>query len=269
MRHKTQDQVPRGGFGGSVMTTSEDALIRDGESLEVPSQPTEPRTRRLVLVSSTQVDPVPQRRTVSGPRHRRRKIQWEGSDSRPPTVAGGPIHHDLTLIDSSDEDAPFTVPRAAFPARPSRRVVLVPGSVEATPQSIQDRGGVETLNTQSDIFSCAGAREGARVAAVPESFGRWSTIPASRSAFHARSVELPQPRISNSARFAVLGEDTDDDETQSVGAVSHVGSNDTGSQGRADDEAESTLETVRQVKLKVPTRKMIIQQWGTSRRVVS
>ena len=179
-------------FGGSVMTTSEDALIRDGESLEVPSQPTEPRTRRLVLVSSTQVDPVPQRRTVSGPRRRRRRIQWEGSDSRPPTVAGGPIHHDLTLIHSSDEDAPFTVPRAAFPARPSRRVVLVPGSVEATPQSIQDRGGVETLNTQSDIFSCAGAREGARVAAVPESFGRWSTIPASRSAFHARSVELPQ-----------------------------------------------------------------------------
>ena len=38
---------------------TEDALIRDGESPGVPSQPTEPRTRRLVLVSSTRVDPVP------------------------------------------------------------------------------------------------------------------------------------------------------------------------------------------------------------------
>ena len=55
-------------------------------------------------------------------------------------MVGAAIHHDLTLIDSSD-GAPFTVPRpATAPARPSRRLVLVPGSVDATPQSIQDRG---------------------------------------------------------------------------------------------------------------------------------
>ena len=43
-------------------------------------------------------------------------------------------------IDSSDDDAPFTVPRLAPAlARPSRRLVLVPESVDATPQSIQDR----------------------------------------------------------------------------------------------------------------------------------
>ena len=78
--------------------------------------------------------------------------------------------------------------------------------------------------------------------AVAESFGRWLTITASPSAFHARGVELPQLRISNSGRFALLGEDMDDDETQSVGAVSHVGSNDdTARKGEADDEAESTF----------------------------
>ena len=97
------------------------------------------------------------------------------------------------------------------------------------------------------------------MAAVAESFGRWSTILASPSAFHARGVELPQPQISNSGRFAVLGEDTDDDETQSVGAVSPKPSL-----------LSVMIETLRQVKLKVPTRKMIIQQWGggASSRVV-
>ena len=39
----------------------------------------------------------------------------------------------LTLIDSSDEDTPFVVPR------PSRRLALVPESADVTPQSIQDR----------------------------------------------------------------------------------------------------------------------------------
>ena len=48
---------------------------------------------------------------------------------------------DLTLVDSSDDDAPFVV--SAAPARPSRRLVLVPESVDATPQSIQDREWVE------------------------------------------------------------------------------------------------------------------------------
>ena len=68
----------------------------------------------------------------------------------------GAIFHDLTLIDSSDDDAPFTVPgSAASPARPSRRLVLVPGSVDATPQSIKDgewdRGSVETPNIQATV----------------------------------------------------------------------------------------------------------------------
>ena len=52
-----------------------------------------------------------------------RRVRSEGSD---------PGH--LTLIDSSDEDAPFVVP-----ARPSRILVLVPESADATPQSIQDQ----------------------------------------------------------------------------------------------------------------------------------
>ena len=114
---------------------SEDALIRNGESLEVPSQPTEPRTRRLVLVSSTQVDPVPPTvpDSVDGPRRRRRRVRSEGSDFELPAVVGGAIHLVLTLIDSSDNDTPFIVPSsAAARARPSRRLVLVPGSAEAT-----------------------------------------------------------------------------------------------------------------------------------------
>ena len=69
---------------------------------------------------------------------------------------GGAIYHDLTLIDSSDDDAPFVIPgSAASPAGPSRRLVLVPGSVDATPQSIQDRewdrGSVETPNIQATV----------------------------------------------------------------------------------------------------------------------
>ena len=141
-------------------------------------------------------------------------------------MVGGAIHHDLTLSDSSDDDAPFTVLRsAAAPARPSRRLVLVPGSVEATPQSIQDRGGVETPNTQSDIVPCSGLRDGVRVA-VADSFGGLSTIPSTPSALHAGGVELPQPPITNYGRFVVLSEDTDDDETPSVG--SHVGVSDAG-----------------------------------------
>ena len=137
---------------------SEDALTREGESPEEPrlAEPTEPRSRLLVLVSSTQVDPVPPTvpDSVDGPHRRRRRVRSEGSDLGPPAVVGGAIHHNLTLIDSSDDDAPFVVSRsAASPARPSRRLVLVPESVDASPQSIQDRewdrGGVETPNTQA------------------------------------------------------------------------------------------------------------------------
>ena len=127
---------------------SEDALVRDGESPGVPRQqfgrftalaePTEPPRRRLVLVSSTQVDPVPSTvpDSVDSPSRRRRRVRHRGH----PTVEEGAIYHDLTLIDSSDDDAPFVIPGSAVsPARPTRRVVLVPGSVDATPQSIQDR----------------------------------------------------------------------------------------------------------------------------------
>ena len=64
---------------------------------------------------------------------------------------------------------------------------------------------METPNTQ----------DGARVVVRAESFGGLSTIPATPSAFHARGVQ-PQP-ITNYGRFAVLSEDTDDDETPSVG----------------------------------------------------
>ena len=59
------------------------------------------------------------------------------------------IHHDLTLIDSSDDDAPFSVP-APIHARFSRRLVLVPESVDATPQSIQDRDWIAEYPTGPD-----------------------------------------------------------------------------------------------------------------------
>ena len=93
-------------------------------------------------------------RQVPGPR-RRQRIRGEGSDL-------GPVH-DLTLIDSSDDDATFVVPRrsaasvergpetegesqAAFSQaeniqpmrRLGRRLVLVPQST-GTPRSVQDR----------------------------------------------------------------------------------------------------------------------------------
>ena len=94
---------------------SEDAFVRDGER-------TAPR-RRLVLVLSTQVDPVPLTvpDSVDSPSRRRRRVPHsEGSHRGHPAVEEGAIHHDLTL-DSSDDDAPFTVPgSAASPARPSR-----------------------------------------------------------------------------------------------------------------------------------------------------
>ena len=84
-----------------------------------------------------------------GPRRRRRRLRSEGSDRGCPGGVGAAIHHDLTLIDSSDDDAPFTVP-AAPRARPSRRLVLVPASVDATPQSIQDREWIAEHATGPD-----------------------------------------------------------------------------------------------------------------------
>ena len=68
-----------------------------------------------------------------GPHHRRRRVCSDGSESGFP---GAVVHHDLTLIDSSDDDAPFTAPRPAAFARPSHRLVLVPESA----------GGHSTVN---------------------------------------------------------------------------------------------------------------------------
>ena len=77
------------------------------------------------------------------PTRRSARLQSMGCRGSP-GVVGAAIYHDLTLIDSSDDNAPFSVPRpAAAPARPSRRLVLVPGSVDTTPQSTQDRETAE------------------------------------------------------------------------------------------------------------------------------
>ena len=84
-----------------------------------------------------------------GPHRRRRRVCSEGPDVGPSGVVGDVIHHDLTLVDSSDDDTPFVVTRSAAPARPSRRLVLVPESADATPQSIQDRGEVGTCRPEA------------------------------------------------------------------------------------------------------------------------
>ena len=62
--------------------------------------------------------------------------------------------HDVTRVDSSDDDALFTPPGpAAARARPSRRLVLVPESVVATPQSIQDREWEPTVSlVATEVF---------------------------------------------------------------------------------------------------------------------
>ena len=59
---------------------------------------------------------VPATQVEDAPHRRRRRVHSEG-----PGVVVGAIHHDLTLIDSSDDDAPSVVTRsAAVPAQPSR-----------------------------------------------------------------------------------------------------------------------------------------------------
>ena len=80
---------------------SEDVFVGDGER-------TTPR-RRLVLVSSTQVDPVPPTvfDSVDSPSRRRRRVPHSEAHRGHPTVEEGAIYHDLTLIDSSDDDAPL------------------------------------------------------------------------------------------------------------------------------------------------------------------
>ena len=79
-----------------------------------------------------------------GPHGRRRRVCSEGPHVGPSGVVGDVIHHNLTLADFTDDDTPFVVTRSAAPARPSRRLVLVPESTDATTQSIQDRGEVGT-----------------------------------------------------------------------------------------------------------------------------
>ena len=161
-------QVPGGESGGGSETVT--VRMPSFETARVPgvprqrfgrftalAEPTEPPRRRLVLVSSTQVDPVPLTvpDSVDSPSRRRRRVPHsEGSHRGHPAVEGGAIFHDLTLIDSSDDDAPFTVPGSgASPARPSRRLVLVPGSVDArTTSGIQDREcGHKTPNIQATV----------------------------------------------------------------------------------------------------------------------
>ena len=65
-------------------------------------------------------------------------------------------HGALGFVGSRRRRCPFAVPgSAASRARPTRRLVLVPGSVDATPESIQDRewdrGSVETPNIQGTV----------------------------------------------------------------------------------------------------------------------
>ena len=55
----------------------------------------------------------------------------------------------LTLVDSSDDDAPFVV--SAAPARRSRRLVLVPESVDATPQSTRTVSGLNRQYKSCEI----------------------------------------------------------------------------------------------------------------------
>ena len=112
----------------------EDVFVGDGER-------TTPR-RRLVLVSSTQVDPVPPTvfDSVDSPSRRRRRVPHSGH----PTVEEGPIYHDLTLIDSSDDDAPFVIPGSAAPARPPRFTPVVRHTNRFSPLSAEifDEPGV-------------------------------------------------------------------------------------------------------------------------------
>ena len=44
-----------------------------------------------------------------GPRRRLRRVSNEESDPGPASV-GAAIHHDMTLVDSADDDAPFVLP---------------------------------------------------------------------------------------------------------------------------------------------------------------
>ena len=67
-------------------------------------------------------------------------------------MVGGALH-DLTLVDFSDDDAPFGKSRSTAAQRePSRRLVLVPGSVGATPQPIQDRAWDKRCGDRDTLF---------------------------------------------------------------------------------------------------------------------
>ena len=98
------------------------------------------RTRWVSPFSSLQVDPVPQTvpDNVDSSSRRRRRVP-HGSHRGHPAVEGG-----ATLVDSSDDNASFTVPgSAASLVWPSRRLVLVPRSVDVTPQSTRTASGTE------------------------------------------------------------------------------------------------------------------------------
>ena len=127
---------------------------------------------------------------------RRRRVRNEGSDPGPP------IFYDLTLIDSSDDDTPFVVTRSAAAPRPSRRLVLVPESVNATPQSIQDRdwdrGASEsslidrTLGSDRSFSVVPGSNSGVEVDEESVSSATSDTV-SLFSGSEASGEEVPEP----------------------------------------------------------------------------
>ena len=121
----------------------------------------------------------------------------------------GGATHDLTLVDSSDDDALFTVPGpAAARARPSRRLVLVPESVDATPQSIQDREWEPTVSPVAPEVSPMSDNADVEVATVPRATvgGLRTVVLVPFSPGTLRSIQDHTARSSGS-RFAVLESD--------------------------------------------------------------
>ena len=96
-------------------------------------------------------------------RRRRRRVPSEGSESGLPGV----VHHDLTLVDSSDDDAPFVVPRSTGP----KSVPRVDDGIVHDPPSESDTESVEFRPRRRRLVLCsqsgslpppdeAGSREG-------------------------------------------------------------------------------------------------------------
>ena len=166
-------------------------------------------------------------------------------------MVGAAIHHDLTLIDSSDDDAPFTVPRsAAAPARPSRRLVLVPESVDATPQSIQDRewtaehatGPDSVPETILDALEEDLERRNRRFLLVSGSQGQGATIETDFPQWES-GAQFSMPRQPSEIQSEVVDmtvEDSDADEDVEVAPARSV-ENDRPRNGVSDTSATESL----------------------------